>query len=194
MQQILAAISKPCNVHCLRTLLPRTWSYCLAVGFCTSQKSWWQQHLIYIVGAGLPMGARPASIDLQAFWRALPDARIDLKTNCLVLLSGVYFMGDLRYGSKLLYRQHYGALWQQAVSYKQEGGRGFVVVARKALANHGGFLPCSGRQLSAVRQSCYSMQSANAASSSRAAQCNRGTAWRILGGAAVQRHLVPCGR
>ncbi|CAL8462660.1 g2193 [Coccomyxa elongata] len=71
------------------------------------------------------MGARPASADLQAFWRALPSAGIDWKTNCLVLPSGVYFMGTPRYGSKLLYRQHYAALWQQADSHFQEGGGGF---------------------------------------------------------------------
>lgn len=40
---------------------------------------------------------------------------------------GVYFMGDPPYGSKLLHRQHCAALWQQAVSFEQEGVRAFMV-------------------------------------------------------------------
>ncbi len=81
----------------------------------------------YIVGADLRKSVTPAEVGQQAFWRALPYARIDKGTNCLVLPAGVYFMGYPPDGSKLLYRKHYAALWQQANSYKQAGFGGFMV-------------------------------------------------------------------
>ena len=36
-------------------------------------------------------------------------------------------MGDSNHGSKIFYRQHYAALWQQAVSFQQEGSQGLVI-------------------------------------------------------------------
>ena len=71
-------------------------------------------------------GVQPAAAELRAFWQALPHAPVD-EQNCLVLPPGVHFLGDPEYGSKLLKRQHYPALWQQAVTLKEQGIRRLVV-------------------------------------------------------------------
>jgi hypothetical protein len=70
----------------------------------------------------------PASEDMQAFWKYLPDAQWYDDDTVLQLSEGTNFLGIPRYGDTLMMRTCYTAFDDMLESHFECGGEGFAVV------------------------------------------------------------------
>lgn len=86
----------------------------------------------------------PASDATQRFWKGLPHAQLQEEGRVLRLQEGTAFLGEEKYGDRLMIREFwYAALWDEMQKHFAGDGKGMAVIGNPGTAlYHVGICSC----------------------------------------------------